>query len=333
MWKFRRALQYRRISFCGLYLISSFLTGMVAANAAQMSPKVVVSIKPLHSIVAGIMQGGADPVLLVSGTETPHGFSLRPSQARELESAALVFWVGPELEKFLEKSVNTLARQAEIVALGHAVPLLPYRKHALWRKANRHAAHDYDKHKNTHRHAGHYSHGTRDPHFWLDPVLMLEIVPIIVRGLSKVDPANAHRFRSNEEILTKRLEQLHWQLKEKLLPVRQVPYLVFHDAYQYLEARYRLASVGSVTLDPERPPGARHLARIRRDVLQNKAQCLFKEPQFRPSIINVVREKVAIRLGELDPLGVTQRPGPDAYFNTLKNLAENLANCLGDSSR
>ena len=328
---FPGALQRGQCWISVLLLLLSFAGGHVT-HAGQASPKVVVSVKPLHSIVAGVMQGVGDPVLLISGSETPHGFSLRPSQARELQNAALVFWVGPELEQFLKKSITTLAGGAEIIALGQAVPLLSYRKHGLWRKSDGYTGHDDDGHKKVYEHADHYAHGTRDPHFWLDPVLMRKTVPVIARALSKMDPAHASLYRTNSGLLEQRLEGLHRHLERKLAPVRQIPYLVFHDAYQYLETRYRLASVGTMTLDPERRPGARHLANIRHEVRHNRAKCLFKEPQFKSAIISVVKEAVAVRIGELDPLGIAQRPGPDAYFGTLIDLAENLVDCLSYST-
>ena len=328
---FPGALQRGQCWISVLLLLFLFAGGHVT-HAGQASLKVVVSVKPLHSIVAGVMQGVGDPVLLISGSETPHGFSLRPSQARELQNAALVFWVGPELEQFLKKSINTLAGGAEIIALGQAVPLLSYRKHGLWRKSGGYMGHDDDGHKKGYGHADHYDHGTRDPHFWLDPVLMRKTVPVIVRALSKMDPAHASLYRTNSGLLEQRLEGLHRHLERKLAPVRQIPYLVFHDAYQYLETRYRLASVGTMTLDPERRPGARHLANIRHEVRHNRAKCLFKEPQFKSAIISVVREAVAVKIGELDPLGIGQRPGPDAYFDTLIDLAENLVDCLSYST-
>ena len=328
---FPGALQRGQCWISVLMFLFSFAGGQVT-YAGQTSPKVVVSVKPLHSIVAGVMQGIGDPVLLISGSETPHGFSLRPSQARELQNAALVFWVGPELEQFLKKSINTLARRAEVIALGQAVPLLSYRKHGLWRKSGNYKRHDDDGYKKGYGHSDHYDHGSRDPHFWLDPVLMRKTVSVIARALSKIDPAHAILYRTNSGLLEQRLERLHRHLERKLAPVRQIPYLVFHDAYQYLETRYGLASVGTMTLDPERRPGARHLANIRREVRHNRAKCLFKEPQFKSSIISVVREAVAINIGELDPLGIAQRPGPDAYFGTLVYLAENLVDCLSYSA-
>jgi len=321
----------------GLVVAAAVLCGAVASNAAETAPKVVVSLKPLHSIVAGVMRGVAMPALLVSSAQSPHGYALRPSQARLLQQADAVFWVGPELERFLVKPVKYLSKNAKIVRLGAAVPLLPFRKHALWQAAGDHAGHAGHGHKTAHGHDaahGHkaaHGHGTRDPHFWLDPLLTHTIVPVIERSLTAIDPANADRYRANARQLEERLQRLHEELDARLAPVRQAPYLVFHDAYQYLEVRYRLASQGTVTLDPERRPGARHLAEIRRKVAQDRVKCLFQEPQFKPSTIAVVMEATAVGLGELDPLGVAQKPGPDAYFKTLEALAENLTKCLGNS--
>ncbi len=109
-----------------------FATAAVAisATSAQALDGVVASIKPLHSLVAGVMEGVGEPQLIVRGAGSPHTYTMRPSEAAALERAKLVFWVGPDLEVFLARPLETLASGAAIVELGEAdgVALLDYRE-------------------------------------------------------------------------------------------------------------------------------------------------------------------------------------------------------------
>lgn len=295
---------------------------LVGNQAAMASPDVVVSIKPLHSLVSAVMKGVGQPRLLIQGAETPHSFALKPSQARFLHEADAVFWVGQGLEGFLAKPLETLPRQAKVITFSKELKLLPYRREGMWAAkddADGHEKHDHD-----------HGHGEIDPHFWLDPVLVQSVVSIVVQTLSEVDGNNDTLYRRNGDALVDMLIALHLRTQAKLETVRAVPYLVFHDAYQYLEKRYRLNSIGTVTLNPEYRPGAKHLDAVRRRVRQTDVRCIFREPQFQPSMLNVVVADTAMRVAVLDPLGASLEPGPDAYFKIVDKLSESLLACLAE---
>ncbi len=307
-------------------MLAFIMFGAGASATEQPPPVVVATIKPLHSLVAGVMQGVALPALLVSGAGSPHGFALKPSQARLLQRADIVFWVGADLERFLTKSLKTLAKGAKVVALAKTIALLPYRKEGLWRTAQEPAERAApERHGALNRDAG-------DPHFWLDPLRARSVVPVIVAALSERDPLRAARYRSNGHALTGRLDRLHKRLKGVLAPVRMAPYLVFHDAYQYFEARYRLNAVGTVTLDPELRTGAQHFVALRRKIKNNGVRCIFREPQFKPSSLAVLSDASDFRIGVLDPLGASLGPGSDAYFDLLEVMADNLVSCLSSGT-
>ncbi len=292
------------------------------ASGAMASPRVVVSIQPLHSIVSSVMQGVAQPELLVSAGASPHGFAMKPSQARLLQNADAIFWVGASLERFLVKPLQSLSRHAVVTAVSKSIALLPNRGSGIWSSASHREKHD----KNSL--GDHKGHGRYDPHFWLDPSLVSAIVPLIVRVLSQTDRRNAAQYKANGEYLLLRLKELDERLRGTLQPVKAIPFLVFHDAFQYFERRYQLRSVGAFRVDPERRPGARHLSTLRRRIARGDIKCIFREPHFLPPLLKDNPEKVALRVGVLKPLGVQLASGPDAYFKLMENLAETVATCL-----
>ena len=285
------------------------------ACAAQ--PVVVASIKPVHALVAGVMQGVGEPLLLISGGASPHEYSLKPSDARALGAAQVVFWIGPELESFLVKPLaNTPTARSVTLLDAPGVTLLPLRAGGAWE------AHDHD-HDHDHDPAA-----SRDVHLWLDPVNAAAMVRQMAAVLGAADPARQAEYARNGAALVERLDRLNQQLASALAPVREQPYLVFHDAYQYFERRYGLNAVGSVVLKPEQRPGAKRVADIQARVRERKVRCVFGEPQFQPALVETIIAGSDARRGVLDPLGADLPAGPDAYFQLLQGLAEALRGCL-----
>ena len=296
-----------------LFIFCVYLIAAPALASEPQSPKVVVSIKPIHSLVAAVMQGVAEPQLLIKGGGSPHGYVLRPSEARSLANADLVVWVGQELESFLEKSLSTLGQNARQLKLAEELEshLLPLREGGSWE------AH-------VQGHDDHKEHGEQDQHLWLDPQLAQQIVTKTAAALAEMDPAHRERYQKNAAQLKERLDSLHAQLKEKLAPVKDVPYVVFHDGYQYFEAAYGLNAVGSISIDPERKPGARRIREIRQKIKELNVRCVFSEPQFEPRLVTTVIEGTAAATGVLDPVGAELPAGPESYFQLMNALADDL---------
>jgi zinc transport system substrate-binding protein len=285
--------------------------------ARAAAPDVVVSIKPIHSLVAGVMAGVGEPQLIVAGGSSPHVYSLRPSDARKLEAAQLVFWVGPILEGFLKKPLSALAGKAEIVELDRSasVTLLPARHGGDW-----------EADEDAHAHAA--SAAEQDGHLWLDPENAKVIVQLAEAKVSALDPANAPRYAGNAAALVQRLDALDARLRQRLAPVRGQPFVVFHDAYQYLERRYGLTAIGSITVSPEHLPGAQRIQAIHAKVAALGAACVFSEPQFEPRLVDTVIEGTHARTGVLDPEGASLHAGRELYFTLMDGLADGLVSCL-----
>ena len=313
----------------GLLLFAA-LGSALGSGQAQQAPKVFVTVKPVHALVVGVMQGVGEPYLLLKGGESPHSYTLKPSDARALSESTLVFWVGESLETFLEHPLETLGKQARIVELAEAkgIETLEGREGGAWESHE--AAHDHDKkhdHSHDKKHA-HAAHDGIDGHLWLDPNNAEAIVTVAAETLAEIDPANAAAYRDNAQRVIARIEALDAELTAQLAPVKDRPYIVFHDAYQYFEAHYGLKAVGSITLSPERQPSAQRLTEIRKRLADSGAACVFSEPQFRPALVDVVIEGSKAKRGELDPIGATLKAGPDAYFEVMRGLATSLRNCL-----
>jgi zinc transport system substrate-binding protein len=303
-----------------------------ALAAAAEPPQVVASILPLHAIAAAVMEDVATPHLLVPPGASPHTFQLKPSEARRLERADLVVWVGEALETFLEKPLRTLSKRATIVAVAElpGVSTLPPREGGVWGEHDHGHDHGHGHGKGAARSADHDDE--IDGHLWLDPLNGKAIALALGDVLARRDPERARRYRDNAAREVERIEALHRDLEARLGPLSGRPFVVFHDAYQYLERRYGLTAVGSITVSPDRQPSAKRLAALRRTIRERGAVCVFAEPQFRAPVVASVVEGTLARTATLDPVGAPPlRPGPGAYRELLQGLASDLAGCLAPS--
>jgi len=146
--------------------IISFLTFFSSANAEI---KVVASIKPIHSLASYLMDGVTKPKLIVDGYSSPHGFALKPSHAKMLQEADIIFWVGEDLENFMEKPLDSIAKKADKIELLEIKGLnkLKFRERNIFAEHDDHDDHGHkeDGHKeDDHDDHGHKKKDDHDDH-------------------------------------------------------------------------------------------------------------------------------------------------------------------------
>ena len=294
----------------GIFCLAYASTG----NAAEKAPRVVASIKPIHALVSAIMIDVGTPHLLMSSAASPHTYQLKPSGARLLANADVIFWMAPTMESFLAKALKSVPQNARVVSLHDApgVRLLdaPHDQIGLSHKGNE----------------------SVDMHAWLDPTNARAMAAHIATALTAIDAANSEAYRRNAIALDGRLAELDRRLAETLRPVSNSTYIVFHDAYQYFENRYNLDNAFAVIASAHQLPGAKRITTIRARIRELGSMCIFAEPQFSPALMKTITENTGARTAVLDPLGAALEPGPDLYFDLLESLASGFVRCLGASS-
>lgn len=283
---------------------------------ARTIDEVVVTIKPLHSLVSAVMGRVHQPVLLLERNESPHDFQLRPLQIRKLQEAQIIFFMDEQLESFLLPAFASLPPTSHKVALSRTpgLLLLTQRHHENWQ------SHSHGK--------PHEIISSYDAHLWLNPANAKKMLSIIVAELSLLYPENQKKYLENAQRMSQKIDIMDQKLQTQLVPLHHKRFIVFHDAYQYFEQYYGLQSIGSITIEPNQPVSARHLQSLRALIGRTKTQCIFREPQFSDRLINTVSENNAVKTGILDPIGADLRPGPDLYIQLMENLSHNLRNCL-----
>ena len=332
----------------------SFLTIFAPANAEI---KVVAAIKPIHSLASYLMDGVGKPDLIVDGYASPHGFALKPSHAKMIQNADIIFWVGEDIETFLEKPLKTIAKDAEKIELMEIKGLtkLKFRERNIFEghddhghkeddhddhakkdddhdKKEKEHGHDEHGHDDDHKKDGHddhghegHAHGEFDPHIWLDPMNAKIILSEMAEHLIENDQKNEAKYKANLKNAHKDLDKLTKKVKSELN--KDFKSIVFHDAYQYFEKRFGINILGAFTVNTDVMPGAEQLAEIREVIEHDKVSCIFSEPQFNPDIIKAVAKDTNVATGVIDPLGATLDPGKNLYFDLIGNMSKSFKGC------
>jgi zinc transport system substrate-binding protein len=331
-----------------LKLTITFFLIIGLKTSANAGVKVVTSIKPIHSLTSYVMDGVGKPDLIVDGFNSPHGFNLKPSHAKMIENADLIIWVGEDLEAFLEKPLDTIAKKAvnvEIMDL-NGIKKLKFREknifkghddHGHGHKEKKHDDHGHGHKEKKHDDHGHkkakhddhghdkHAHGDHDPHVWLDPMNAKVIIKEIENQLVKLDPDNSSKYKANSKKAQSELDNLTRNIKKDLKG--NLRFVVFHDAYQYFENRFGIKVLGALTVNPDVLPGAEQLSEIREVIEHEKVNCLFSEPQFNPAIIKSIAKDTKIKTGVLDPLGATLDKGKGMYTELLQSMYASFKGC------
>lgn len=294
------------------------------AAPAGASPRVIVSVVPLHSIVAAVMGRTGSPELLLKGSLSEHRASFTPAQIAALGKADLVFIAGRGLEsKLAQLSGSEAVNSKTFIALAEApgVSSLPIREGGAWEP---HA--DDGDHDTTNAAAEGVL--TADPHVWLDPENAKAMAMAVAEELTRADPGQTEAYAENLKAFAAAADAVSRDVAAELAPVKLRPFIVFHDAYQYFERRFGLLAVGSITDVSARAPSAERLKAIRDKLAASHAVCVFREPQYDARTVDAVVEGSGAKSGVLDPLGAGLEPGPLAYGQLLRNLAGALRACL-----
>ncbi len=277
-------------------LITLMLTVSLQAESA---PNVVVTIKPLHSLVAGIMEGVGEPYLLLNGSQSVHHLTLKPSQAKAIHNADLLVWIGPAFENYLKRVVQYSDVPSLMLMGVDTMVLLPLEAESF------------------------------DGHIWLDPMNAIEIVAAVAARLVVIDPKNDDIYRKNSRDLVRRLVKLDELLASRVRPAQGVLYLTYHDALRYFENRYGLKGE-LVTRHSEQPLSVKRILQVKQFIVANDIHCLFHEPNFQPEQLAVFQEGTSVRGYAIDPVGVGVKAGSKGYFTIMERIAQSFEQCLLD---
>ncbi len=302
-----------------ILIVGGLVCTAFGAKAQEAPLKVAVTMKPIHALVMQVMEGAGVPTLIVDGASSPHTYALKPSDAKALNDADVVVRVSEQVEPFTAKAIRGLPKSVQVVTLD-TTPTI--------KRLPRRVSGDFATAAGGHKDHDHGKPGGLDGHIWLDPDNAKLIVARVAKVLAEKRPGSAAVFQANAAKAALRLDALAQELEATLKPAVGKPYVIFHDALQYFEARFGVSAVGAVTADPELPPSGKRLVDLRKRVMSLGATCVFSEPTFETRVGQSIVEGTKARVGQLDPEGILVSKGPDAYDAVMRALAKSLTTCL-----
>ena len=296
-------------------MIRCLLVGLIfiisiSSVSAQPAPNVVVSIRPIHSIVSALMEGVSEPRLLLDSNESAHTFHLKPSQLKLLSNADLLITIGDSFESGLSKVIRNIDQNYRL-NLSEIKELQIY---------------DFRDH-NEIEHDEHDEHD-EDLHLWLDVGNVQIIAEKIKQKLIEINPSNKEKYNTNYLELKSKLNQLEEKIQFQLEPIKSTPFAIYADILQYFEKNFDLNK--PVIIAPYH--GARlsinRVIKAKNKMKNQKTRCLIYGSENTSKQINVLTEGLDIKAHSVDILGVKLEPGSEQYFDLMKEISNQLASCL-----
>ena len=276
-------------------------------------------------IAAAITKDVAIPELLLQPGTSPHDYSMKPSDIRKIASADFIFWVGEDLERFLEKPLDRFSQTFSVLAVMDA-PEVKVQKFLMAADEGE-GSHEG---KGEEAHTGHddHDHGDHDPHIWLEPHNVIAIAKAMEKALVAGDKVHEAIYKANFKHFEEQVNAADQRNRQLLKPISDKGFFVFHDAWGYFTKHYDLKVAGVFTLSPEQQPGARHIAEIRQKIKAEGNTCIFREPQFQPAYLDSVIHDLNVQVTELDPLASQVSVDPQSYPDFLERTAKTINSCL-----
>ncbi len=330
---------------------------------------VITTIQPINSLVSAVIGDTGKTISLIPADISPHEYKLKPSDAKKMQEANIIFFVSNHLESSVTKVFKNLPKNIKIINLLEETGIehLAIRDNEAWERHDHHGHDDHDDHeKNGKKHDDHDKHAKKhddhddhekhgkkhddhddhekhgkkhddhddhqskdDFHIWLSPDNAIKIVEKVNKELILLFPDIASKYSENSNKMIDKIKKLKNELAKDLAPIKGKPYVVFHDAYQYFEKTFDLNAVGSVALEGDIASSPKQISFIKDKIKKLNASCVFQEPQFDNKLVKIVVEGTNAQIGTLDPLGVIISGKENFYIQLLKNMAKSLKECLG----
>ena len=306
----RAAFRFFALSVnCGLLLV----LGMAAeaAAAVDVTHLAVTSNTVLADFVANVAGGKFGVRALAPAGTDPHTFQPTPASIRTLSQARVVFFNGAGLEEWWDRTIRSVKKpEVPVIELSQGLATLGM------------SGANYGRHEQTEG---------RDPHVWLDPILVKAYVDKIRDAVSRADGANAGFYAERARAYQAELDDLDVWIRSELqkVPTPRRKLVTFHNAFRYFAHRYGLAVKGYVVESPGKEPSAKALAELTRQIKQEQIPAVFAEADFNAKLLETLARDAGVRVvTNLYDGSLSSGPPADTYINMMRHNVTQIVNAL-----
>lgn len=251
---------------------------------------IVAAFYPLVFVAANVAGDAADVSSITPAGVEPHDLELTAAQVRRVSQADLLIYLGEGFQPEIERLVPEVSSTLDVLTVAPA------------------------------------SSPARDPHIWLDPVLMAAITDAVADALAQVDPRNAARYRENARELVTRIQDLDDDFQTGLSRCARREIVTTHEAFGYLADRFNLEQVGIAGIDPDQEPSARRLEEVASLVREKNVTTIFFERLLPEDLAETVAGETGTTTAVLDPL---ESPPPTGdYISAMRANLQALRTAL-----
>ena len=284
------------------WLITVLLLSCAPVSYSAQNFNVMVTIKPIHAIVMGLMKDVAKPELLINGKQTPFTFKLKPAQLTRMKKANLLIWVGPELEKTLQPAIAKLPKSVKVIELlsRDDLKILPSRVHP----------------------------NQRNPFFWMDDRNAIILIDLLTEEFIKMDPEHAHIYKRNRLRILKPLKRIDKEFEYGYRGLKSGIGVQYYDTLYYFEQAYALKLLGQVTGTPWDKVSATNLLNVRQKLMSKQAVCLFVDRSMPADDVSLITSGLNVNIGNLDVFGQQFKPSESLYIKLMNFNTDAIKRCL-----
>jgi len=288
------------------------LTGLLLTTGTSTARdlEIVSDIAPIGALLQAVTLGIQSPETLIQSAVSPHDFALKPSDIRTIENADVIFWLGPDATPALAKLLQSERFKGRAVDLAtlDGMMHLPHRKAGVF--------------------SGAPAVGALDPHLWLAPLNAKIWVLAMAKVLSARDPQNAAAYQTNSANLIMAIDQSIGQIETRFAQIPPVPFVQFHDAFQYFEASFGLKPIGAATVEDEDATSLGTIAALREALSLAASTCVFVRNQTQTKRAQPLLDAAGSAAGWLDPIGADIPASDFTYPALLQSVAKGYADCF-----
>lgn len=275
------------------------------SHAAEPIP-VVASFSILADLVQVVGGDRVKVQALVGPDADAHEFTPSPADAKAILRARLFVINGLNFEPWAQKLAKSAAYAGQTLVASQGV-----------------------KPRSMPTEEGH-GHAQTDPHAWQDPTNVMLYVKNIAKSLSNLDPQGADSYQKNSATYIKELEALDAFAKEQLAPLtrQQRQVITSHDAFGYFGAHYQIRFLAPQGVSPEGEPSAKEVAKLIRQIRQDKIRAVFVENMSNPRLLAQIAKDTGVTLGPklyVDALSGTNAPASTYLALMRHNLTQLVA--------
>jgi len=280
-----------------------FFFTIVLTSSALASTNIVVSIKPIHSIVSALTQDISKPKLLLSSQESAHHAHLKPSQLSHLEQADLVIIVHPDFEQGLSKSIRNIPNK-KLFTVDHST------------------INKYDEHDE------HDEHDDKNHHSWLSTKKMQQFAHLLSNKLIQIDPTNKTTYQKNLHKFSQKLAALELNSQQQLSAQNNQTLITYNNAFQHFIENNSLKQISSISRQHGENLSIFKILNAKKLINKHQINCLLATNEIPKKRINTLTEGLNINTASIDIIGFDINPGADHYFKLMQTVTQKTAQCL-----